>query len=79
MNFFKCSSMPCIFSYPVYLCCFSRFIFPSVVAVLLSALMFPPGLGQFMAGEVSNNNNNNNNNNEFIQCTYIYILHTFRI
>jgi len=31
---------------------FSRFIYPSFVAFLVGGCLFPPGLGQFMAGEV---------------------------
>lgn len=32
---------------------FSRFIYPGLVALIISSLTFPPGLGQFFSGEVS--------------------------
>lgn len=32
---------------------FSRLIYPGVVTLIIASLTFPPGFGQFMAGEVS--------------------------
>ena len=32
---------------------FSRFIYPGIIAIVISSCTFPPGLGQFFAGEVS--------------------------
>lgn len=36
---------------PVFL--FSRLLYPGVVTFVIASLTFPPGMGQFMAGEVS--------------------------
>lgn len=30
----------------------SRFLYPGMIAILISTLTFPPGLGQFFAGQV---------------------------
>ena len=32
----------------------SRFLYPGMIAILISTLTFPPGLGQFFAGQVYN-------------------------
>lgn len=40
----------------VYVCVPSRLIYPGAVTLLISTLTFPPGFGQFMAGEVRNRN-----------------------
>lgn len=36
----------------VWLC--SRVLYPVIVTLVISTLTFPPGFGQFMAGEVTN-------------------------
>lgn len=32
---------------------FSRLLYPGIVTFVIASLTFPPGMGQFMAGEVS--------------------------
>lgn len=39
--------MPCV-------CVCSRVLYPVIVTLVISTLTFPPGFGQFMAGEVTN-------------------------
>lgn len=39
------------FNKPLFFC--SRLIYPGVITFLIATLTFPPGFGQFMAGEVS--------------------------
>lgn len=33
--------------------CFSRLLYPGIVTFVIASFTFPPGMGQFMAGEVS--------------------------
>lgn len=41
----------CVFMLSIFT--FSRFIYPGMVAFVISSLTFPPGFGQFFAGMVS--------------------------
>lgn len=36
----------------MFVCFFSRFIYPGLVTLVISSLTFPLGVGQFFAGEV---------------------------
>ena len=54
---------------------FSRFIYPGIIAIVISSCTFPPGLGQFFAGEVCIIDNLKDENSCLVQ----FLGHVFTI
>ena len=57
------------------LCVYSRLIYPTLVAFIISSITFPLGLGQFMAGEVSWIKSEGKKRHHFFRVTLISPLH----